>query len=80
MKKLLTTTFALLFSHLILLAQSGDIRMEAEQMPYFANCEDFEDMTDEKRACSNQALVAFTSQNIESVSYTHLTLPTTPYV
>ncbi len=47
------------------MAQSSSVRMEAEQMPYFSGCDDYENQTSEKRECSNLALVTFISQSIE---------------
>ena len=50
---------------MIVLAQLGEIKMEAEQMPYFSGCDDYENMSAEKRQCSNLALVTFISQSVE---------------
>ncbi len=59
-----TTTVALLLCH-TLSAQIFDNNTEAlthaEQMPYFPGCEDYENNSDEKRQCSNHAIVAFIS-------------------
>lgn len=41
------------------------IRVEAEQMPYFPGCDNYENHSDDKRKCSNLALVTFIAQNIE---------------
>jgi len=65
MKKIITTVCTLFLCHIILLAQAGEIRMEADVMPYFSGCEAMEELSDEKRECSNLALVTFISQSIE---------------
>jgi len=65
MKKLLILICTFFCCHIIVLAQRGDIKMEAEQMPYFSGCDDYENGSAEKRECSNLALVTFISQSIE---------------
>ena len=40
-------------------------RVDAEQMPYFPGCGAYEDNSEDKRKCSNLALVTFIAQNIE---------------
>ena len=50
----------------VLWAQTGEPTLtEAEQMPYFPGCEAYEDGSEDKRKCSNLALVSFISQTIQ---------------
>ena len=41
------------------------IRVDAEQMPYFPGCDNYDNNSEDKRKCSNLALVTFIAQNIE---------------
>lgn len=65
MKKLLIFIFTFFCCQMILLAQPEAIKMEAEQMPYFSGCDQYEDGTPDKRECSNHALITFISQSVE---------------
>lgn len=65
MKKLLLFTFTFFCCHMIVLAQPNNVKTEAEQMPYFSGCDEYESMSAEKRECSNLALVTFISQSVE---------------
>ena len=40
------------------------VNTEAEVMPYFSGCEEFTENSEEKRHCSNVALVSYIAQNI----------------
>ena len=48
-----------------LFAQLQEPLVHAEQMPYFHGCEDLKNGTEEKRTCSDEALVAFLAQNVQ---------------
>jgi TonB family protein len=55
------------FSTLIsALAQSDTIPIQADVMPYFQGCESLPKGSTAKRNCSNQALVNFIAQNLET--------------
>lgn len=41
-----------------------NVLTDAEQMPYFPGCEDFENNSVEKRQCSNQHLIGFVSSHL----------------
>ena len=45
-------------------AQSGATAEVEPEMPYFSGCETHADYSDEKRNCSNQALINFISRNL----------------
>ena len=57
-------TIILLLTTSFLFAQTNAILTEADQMPYFPGCIEFENGTEEKRNCSNQRLIAFISENL----------------
>ena len=42
-----------------------EIRTHADQMPYFKGCDSYPDNTDDKRQCSNEALVSFIANHIQ---------------
>ena len=75
-------------------AQSNAVAEAEPEMPYFSGCETHADYSDEKRNCSNQALINFISRNlaypeqaqaddIEGTVYVlsliHISEPTRPY-
>ena len=60
---LLLISFFLL--QISLFAQVQDPLVHADEMPYFYGCEDLKNGTDEKRTCSNEALVSFLAQNVQ---------------
>jgi len=62
-KGVITILFGFFFLDLIQaqLFEDSSVLTYADQMPYFAGCENLENGTDEKRTCSNEHLVAFIS-------------------
>ena len=54
------------FTLLSAFAQSDTIPIQADVMPYFQGCETLPKGSTEKRNCSNQALVNFIAQNLET--------------
>lgn len=64
MKKTTLFCFFAFFLLQNLTAQYAEPLVEAEQMPYFAGCDNLPDGSKEKRACSNRNLVDFISQNL----------------
>lgn len=62
-KNIVSATIFLFFINSVT-AQSSGIRTMAEQMPYFAGCDSFENGSESKRYCSNQSLVSFISNNL----------------
>lgn len=64
MRKLLGI-FIFISSILSFSSAQSDVLERAEQMPYFAGCEEYSTDSDEKRDCSNQSLVNFITNNLE---------------
>jgi len=59
-------SFCLFFVSGILLAQSDSSSlMEAEQMPYFPGCEHLKKDSEDKRNCSNSAIVNYIANNLK---------------
>lgn len=48
-----------------LLAQTNDIFVHADKMPYFSGCTAFADSTEEKRRCSDAAIVQFIASKLQ---------------
>ena len=46
-------------------AQLDNVLVHADQMPYFPGCEKLKTGSEKKRHCSNEALVAFLSHNVQ---------------
>jgi len=66
MRFVMITLFACLIGSTLSFAQTKKtIRTEAELMPYFPGCEEFDDGSEQKRQCSNHALVGYLSQSIQ---------------
>ncbi len=42
-----------------------EIKTHADQMPYFKGCDAYPDNTDDKRQCSNEALISFIANHIQ---------------
>jgi TonB family protein len=55
-----------LFAITTAFAQADTIPIQADVMPYFQGCESLPKGSIEKRNCSNQALVSFIAQNLET--------------
>ena len=59
-------TYCLFFVTLVLIAQTReDALTEAEQMPYFPGCEHLKKDAEDKRNCSNQAIVNYIANNLK---------------
>lgn len=59
-------SFCLFVVTLTLLAQTDDGSLtEAEQMPYFPGCEHLKNGSEDKRNCSNQAIVNYIANNLK---------------
>jgi TonB family protein len=65
MMKITQTILGILLFFNCLSAQNESILTLAEEMPYFAGCQDITNDADKKRQCSNTKLVRFISQNLE---------------
>ena len=65
MTKLQLLLISFFLFQISLFAQSQEPLVHADQMPYFHGCEDLKDGSEEKKSCSNEALVAFLAQNVQ---------------
>lgn len=65
-KWIFTILTGLFFIHLAQgqMFEDASVLTHADQMPYFAGCENLENGTIEKRTCSNHHLVAFISEHL----------------
>jgi len=64
MRKFAKTSLLVIFLSCTLSAQLfelDDARTDADQMPYFPGCENYENNTEVKRQCSNKELIAYVS-------------------
>ena len=65
MMKITQTILAILLSLNMALTQNDTIYTFADQMPYFAGCQEFNDDIQAKKGCSNRNLIHFIAHNLE---------------
>lgn len=65
MRFIIAILFFIPFGWMLHAQPIDEILVHADQMPYFVGCNGYENGSNEKRACSNQAIVEFIANNIE---------------